>query len=415
MVQNIFPIAQKAFIEQTIGYSRPSAIPPTEQIAKESSFVYQKAPLFKYKPTWFKWDSLSEIERNFVKTLNTDEETYLKTRNIIIRQYEESQSYIPFNSILQLDTPYRITGRIFDFLEDQLIINFQNELSFRLEGLHYNVNINNNINDGEPNNSNNNNINDNNNNNNSNNSNNDIEVLFNKQNNINTNKRVVEKYIEKETLQNSHCNCGQKAFYFTSDLVFVCDSCFNLGKYPEIYSPRNFHKITDSLINSIWTKQEEYILLKNIEKVGDDWSRVCEGLNKTVEQCIFHFIKMSIIDDVVQFPTPFTQIPNPMSTLIAFICSIVYPSISTELAKNAILYLNNPNLIQILLGVAKEKSGEVLEIEKKKKRRLEEVEVEAMIKRMMLKVEAINEMNGEMQAIRNELEDERERMMEEGN
>lgn len=223
---------------------------------------------------------------------------------------------------------------------------------------------------------------------------------------------MVEKYVDKETLINSRCSCGEKAFYFTSDLIFVCDSCFALGKYPKAYTHRNFHRITENLLNCLWTKQEEYVLLKNIETVGDDWSKVCLGLNKTVEQCIFHFIKMSIVDDLVQFPTPFTQIPNPVSTLIAFIGSIVYPSISTELAKNAILYLNNPNLMQILLGIAKEKAGEVLKTEMEKKRRLDDVEVEAMIKRTMMKVETINEMNGEMQAIRNELEDEREKMLE---
>ncbi|ELA40958.1 uncharacterized protein VICG_01988 [Vittaforma corneae ATCC 50505] len=449
-MQNIFPLAQKAVIEQTIGTSRPSATPPEGQNVKESSFVHSKMSLFDVLPKWFKDEEISEIEKIFilkinrklflevVNTIKVEELTYnktvdleynkltnqnsdskedtlnkdiakyyLKVRNSIIEMYRKSQGYIPFNSILTFQGfNYKVSAKIFDFLEDSKIINYQTNLCAilsDLDGI---------LNDEDP---------------------AQPEQLETSKDNINTTRldllansivavqpessndvKIKEKYFKKETLENSQCTCGRKAQYFTSDLVFVCETCFESNKYPAGYSSRNFHKITDSLLKSMWTKQEEYILLKNIERVGDDWSRVCEGLNKSVDQCIFHFIKMSIIDECNLFPSmPFTQVPNPISTLVAFVCSMVYPSISTELAKNAIRYLNSPNLMEILLEVSKEKSMEVLDMEKKKLQKLENVEIEAKMKRVMLKIDSINEMYAEVQAVRSELEDQRERLIEE--
>lgn len=446
-MQNIFPLAQKAVIEQTIGVSRPSATPPEGQRVKESSFAHSRVPLFNVLPKWFKDEEISEIEKIFVLkthrkaflecidtaemdalTTNKDVESnhtkpygksssskedaldnsiaacYIKLRNGIIEMYRKSQGYIPLNSILALQgLSYKASARVFDFLEDNKIINHQIELCTILSSLDELLNAQDTAQPEDPN---------------SNTNTTQLDTLqdsmLEAQPETSRDVKVKEKYVKKETLENSQCSCGKKARYFTSDLIFVCDACFESNKHPVGYSSRNFHKITDALLNSMWTKHEEYILLKNIEKVGDDWSRVCEGLNKSVDQCIFHFIKMSTIDECSLFPSmPFTQVPNPISTLVAFVCSMVYPSISTELAKNAIRYLNSPNLMEILLEVSKEKGMEVLEMEKKKLQKLEMVEIEAKVKRVMLKVDSINEMHEEMQAVRSELEDQRERLIEE--
>lgn len=425
-MQNIFPIAQKAAIEPTIGIFRPNAIPPADQSVKESTVFNPKTHIFNIYPKWFKENEVSEIEKNFVlkinknffynKNIKTQEEIdqekfnlivsensiekkddnventtilnrYIEIRNAIINTFKNSNGYIPLNSVLLLNYDYRIAAKIFDFLEDNKIINFQVDLSSVLTELES-------ILCEDPNNY-------------------DKNLNFNDHEIIDF-PVIKEKYFKKEILENSNCSCGLKAQYFTSDMVFTCKSCFESGKYPLNYSSRNFHEITDHLLNSIWTKHEEYILLKNIENVGDDWSKVCEGLNKDVDQCIFHFIKMSIIDDCKIFPsTPFTQVPNPISTFVAFVCSMIYPSISTELAKNAIRYLNSPNLMDILLDVSKSKSKEILELEKKKYHKLQKIQLEAKIKRIMVKIDAINEMNAEMQAVKCELEDQREKLISE--
>lgn len=377
-MQNIFPVGQKAVIEQIIGVSRPSAFPPPGQLLSESVTIHSKGPLFESVPKWLKPDKISEIERIFVletnKRLFSSEEEYMEIRNSIIQMYKTQSGYLPFTSVVTLPFNYRSAARVFDFLEDKKIINFRVDVSGLLAD----------IETGED------------------------EIP------ASTIKKVNEKYMRRDVLQSSSCNCGQKADYFTSDLIFACETCFELRRYPPTYTSRNFHRITEALLKALWTKEEEYNLLKNIECVGDDWGRVCEGLDKTVDQCIFHFIKMSIIDQCEIFPAiPFTQVPNSISTFVAFVCSMVYPSISSELAKNAIRYLSSPNLMEILLEISKEKSGEVLKMEMSKYQKLERVEIEAKIKRAMLKVDAINEMHAEIQAVKGELEDQRERLIEE--
>jgi hypothetical protein len=70
-LQNIFPIAQKAIIEETIGINRPSASPPLEQTTSECSVRIRKGSIRINKPTWFKLDSLSEKEKNMLKDLKS--------------------------------------------------------------------------------------------------------------------------------------------------------------------------------------------------------------------------------------------------------------------------------------------------------------------------------------------------------
>ncbi|KAM0680113.1 SWI/SNF and RSC complex subunit Ssr2 [Glugoides intestinalis] len=395
-MRNIFPIAQKAAIEETIGVMRPNALPPAGQTVSQSISNTRRGSHFNMRPKWFNREEASEIERVFVLKTNwevfggiSDEEAikkYLEIRNQIISMHEQEKEYISFKCIKGFGVEYLIAARIFDFLEDNKLINFQVGLEDLLEDCKKVI---------------------------SNNATRESQEQPLEEDSQKKDRRVA-KYVKREVLENAQCSCGFKAAYFSSDLIFVCDRCFVTNNYPAIYSSRNFHKITSELLNVIWTRKEEYTLLKNIEMVGDDWTQVCKGTNKTADQCIFHFIKMTVLDDASNFPaTPLSQVPNPISTFVAFVCSMVYPSISTELASAAIKYLNSPNIMEILIGIAKEKSEEVLKAEKKKLERLQKVEVEAMIKRLILKVDAINEMYGELEAVRNELEEQRERFIEE--
>lgn len=386
-MQNIFPLAQEAAIEQTIGAKRISATAPPNQIVRESPpYATNSFPLFRARPRWFDSETVSEWEKNVFEHITN----YFEIRNRIIGLYEANANYLPLSVVTSLGFNINHSIKVYDFLEDHKIINFEVELADILsQALSGDPGTTDSVEE-EP-----------------------ARLdrgLFERE----ESRRVKTKYLKRECLENSTCECSRRAEYFTSDLLFICGECFNSRSYPNDYSPRNFHKITKELLQTLWTREEEYILLKNIETFGDNWTRVCEGLNKTSDQCIFHFIKMSIIDDNSYFPkTPFIQVPNPVSTFVAFICSMVYPSISTELAKTAIKFLNSPNIMEILVEVSKAKGKEVLEMERKKREKLERVEIESLIKRIMLKVDAINEMFAEMSAVRMELEDEREKLLEE--
>lgn len=396
-MQNIFPIAQRATIEETIGMKRPSASPPVDQIVKKcnvsnnaDSTLKKPAALYA-KPLWFSISNISEKERNILLEINQVNEIdnrislYLEIRNQIIQQYENTSGYLPLNWVTKYEN-YKLATLAFNFLEDNKIINYNTDLLESISNIENSLSFDNNS---------------------------DVcDNLNEKYFECKETKKIKEKYFKKEILESSKCQCGGKALYFTSDLLFICENCYINNKFATKYNSRNFHKLTEDLLSCIWTKEEDYRLLKNIEMYGDAWNKVTEGLNKSFEQCIFHFIKLPIIENVTNFPPiPFTQVPNSISTLIAFICSLVYPSISTELAKMALQHVNNQNLMDILLKSAKDKGKEVLVLERAKIEKLREVELEAMIKRVMLKVDSINEMHAEIQAVKTELEDEREKLM----
>ena len=479
-MQNIFPIAQKAVIEETIGITRPSAYPPADQGTKESVLEIKKATRRNHMPSWFSQTELSEKEKNMIKGIHSSyfknqekrEFEYFALREQILKSYEATGEYLPLQFVMKTSN-YLLATIAFNFLEDNKIINYNIDLLETIDSLdqiieetHDNeskenehlsssdyVNANRTVDDAKEQSNNTlqatNNVNQEHmNNNRTMNEHNQvpsdseyspstyktidndlnklkseipIKILKNEPQKLINNfyesretRKIKEKYFKKEMLEAAKCSCGTNALYFTSDLLFICESCFLANKFPSRYSSRNFHKLTKELLNSIWTKEEEFKLLKNIEMYGDAWDRVSEGLNKTFEQCIFHFIKMPIIENVTHYPSiPFTQIPNSISTLIAFTCSLVYPSISTELSKVALQNINDPDLMYILLETAHKKGLEVLEMEKGKIDKLEKVELEALLKLMMLKIESISEMHAEIQAVKTELEDERERLLEE--
>lgn len=376
-MKNILPVAEKTLFEPTIGMNRPGAKPISDQQFKEPNYSAHPCLIFSCKPAWFSKDTVSNFEKSHFCFPE-----YLELRNRILDLYLEKKEELPLQTILQINGDKNSLIDIFDFLEDNKLINAQSELSnilLELEKIEEKE-----IKEEKP-------------------------VSFFE---VTESRRFKSKYIKREVLQGKCNMCENRALYFTSELVFICEECFLNRKYPDGLSSRNFHKITNDLLQAIWTKEEEYFLLRNLQNCGDDWSKINANLNKSVEQCIIHFIKLPIIDNSTVFPEhPFFLVPNPISTYIAFVCSMVYPSISTELAKCAIKNLHRKDLMDILIDVSKKKGSEVLESERRKILKINKVEIESLIRRIMAKVDAINEMKAEIVAVKAELEDERENLL----
>ncbi|KAI5170350.1 SWI/SNF related-matrix-associated actin-dependent regulator of chromatin subfamily C [Pancytospora epiphaga] len=406
---NVFPRAEKAPIEQTIGYQRQSAHPPEDQPCKEPN-IPQQYPGFKpfcCRPKWFENSTISPYEKSIFDT-----EDYLKIRNGIMNIHLSGSGYVTLGMCRHLGSLPTLI-RVFDFLEDNNLINYEVELKADTITVQNTMQTN--------------------------------SALINERNlsekpsscdsserqpavsqDGNTDvcggthskqkqEKVKTRYVSREMLQQSKCSCGNISQYFTSDLLFICDECLGNESYPTSYTPRNFHRITASLLQCLWTKREEFELLRNIEMYGDDWDKVSGTLNKTPDQCIFHFIKMSLFDECETFPSMcFSTVPNQISTFIAYVAYMVHPSISAELAKNAMKYLDRGNhLIEILLSVAVHKAKEVLALEREKYARLIRVGHEAHVRKILLKLEALCEMCNETNTVRGELEVEREKLMEE--
>lgn len=398
---NIFPRAESALIEQTIGHQRPNAHPPENQVPREPNPVKRFAgfrPLRSF-PRWFDHDCVSDYERRIF-----EESDYLRIRNDILDFYSYESGEITLNMCRRFGD-FASVIKIFDFLEDNKLINHDVDLKYEINELRSSM-MSNYASDNE----------------------NNLNASDHTDSTIpgthtpfennppdkKTNLKIRKKYITREFLQNALCKCNKNANLFTSDLFFVCDDCFVNLDYPKDYTPRNFHRITSNLLQSLWTKKEEYFLLKNIEMFGDDWGKVSEALNKTSDQCIFHFLKMSLLDECASFPSIcFSSVPNPVSTLIAYISFMIHPSISTELAKTAIKYMDRPHLMEILINVAVQKAREILELEKSKKARIEKVAIEALIRKIGLKIDAVREMFAEVNMVKVELEVAREKLAEE--
>ncbi len=393
---HIFPNAVKAIIEETIGHKLPTASPPLNQIPKMPKKFVGSNEFYPFAsvPSWFDWKKISTYESSIFKN-----ENYLKIRNSILNNYRESGGYLTIESCLGI-ADFETLLNVFNFLEDFKLINYQVDLKMELINLNNNSNINNtaSINISQ--------------------SDND----FTNDNALKyyadspTHNKVKKRYVSREFLQNNLCKCGERAELFTSDLYFICNKCYESFNYTNKLLPRNFHKITPKLLRSLWTKKEEYFLLRNIELYGDDWKRVSQDIGKSPEQCIFHFLKMSLIDECKSYPSLcFSSVPNPISTLIAYVSYTIHPNISAELAKTAIKYIDRPNILEILLNCAVNKATEILELEKLKRNRLEKVEIEALIIKIKLKADAIREMYNEVKMVKAELERFREKLIDELN
>lgn len=392
---NIFPKAERAIIEETIGYRLPTAMSPANQIPKppHSYVISDQFTPYNSVPSWFDDEKISQYEANIFT--NDD---YLRIRNSILYEYSISKGYMTVYSCVGLgDFPTVL--KVFNFLEDSKLINYQIDLKMALINLSEGGAANEKSEFGNIRKS-------------------RSDSILNNVSSHYTEKKqfpkVKKRYVSREFLTKSRCDCCEKAEFFTSDLYFICNKCFESGNYPENLLPRNFHRITNQLLRALWTKHEEYMLLRNIEIHGDDWKKVSENINKTTEQCIFHFLKMSLIDECRAFPSlSFSSVPNSISTLIAYISYIVHPSISAELAKNALKYIDRKNILEILISLAAAKASEVLDLEKMKKKRLEKLGLEAEIIKIKLKADAIKEMYNEVKMVKNELENAREKLIDE--
>ncbi|KAI5148155.1 hypothetical protein ENBRE01_0143 [Enteropsectra breve] len=390
----IFPRAIKAEIEPTIGHNRQSAHAPKNQVYRDAAAPKNSkiTKTWELRPEWFLADRASGYEARIFT-----EPDYIETRNKILAAYGSAGRELCLSDCLGFGAFGHVL-KTFDFLEDNEMINYQmglkeaitelKALSFPAAPLPFSDAA--------------------------------VEPMpreFKKEEIPTQHKsgknKVLVRYVPKSILENAQCSCGSPAQYFSAELVFICKSCFHSDSFLVKCSKDKFHKINSALLAAIWTKEDEYSLLKSIEIHGDKWTEVSAAVNKPVSHCIWHFLKMSMLDEIDYFPTmPFSSMPNQLSTLISYVCYSVHPAVAAEMAKRAIKYLSRPNLIEIIVAVSVERAKEILTVEKKKQERLGLVEIEALIRQLKYKIYAIREIYTEVKLVKAELEEARERLME---
>ncbi|KAL0491447.1 hypothetical protein AKO1_000874, partial [Acrasis kona] len=98
-----------------------------------------------------------------------------------------------------------------------------------------------------------------------------------------------------------------------------------------------------------WSDDETLKLLDAVDKYKEDWSAVAQmvGNNRTKEQCLMHFVQLPIEDDFLvdaqevtsssnEQPMPFADSTNPIMSTIAFLSSMVSPSVASAAAQAAL-------------------------------------------------------------------------------
>jgi len=167
----------------------------------------------------------------------------------------------------------------------------------------------------------------------------------------------------------SYYSCQRKSDYN------LCPICYSAGKYDDDIASSDFLKHENEKIEptTSWTDQETLRLLEAIEKYPDNWDKVSEEVGtKTKAECIVHFIRMPIEEPYLDsqplpaysgsstedkkgkqelgkdgislsnpYELPFSAASNPIMSMVAFLASVVKPSVAAAAAQAALSDLIN--------------------------------------------------------------------------
>lgn len=401
--KNVFPFAQEVILEEIVGKTRIASFPPTGVELKEGNEVYKTIVqnTFTELPAWFNENKLSKYE------LGID----IYMRNKIIEKYRKEKRNITiketFEEICEKNytgTDFEIFLKTFNFCEDNKLINYGIDILTIfdiIKQLYYQDEK-------------------------------DISDEISNETNENNKSIIVvkkhlyykERYIKPELLKTVKCiKCNNSAQYFSSNLNFSCVNCYK----SDALINKKFHEITPELLNAIWSKHEEFYLLQGIEKYGDEWDKVMEYVNvnnknelnvkKTKEMCIFHFINMCILETLEEYHAlPFFKFQNQITAFIAFL-STIDPVLSNKVSKEFLKIMKTKEtqseVIKELIDVAKNEALNRITLKQEKIHRLKKVRLEALIKKLELKIKAIYNMNKEPSEVRKELTEKRYGLLDE--
>ncbi|CAB3397405.1 unnamed protein product [Caenorhabditis bovis] len=114
-------------------------------------------------------------------------------------------------------------------------------------------------------------------------------------------------------------------------------------------------KSKGSLPGREWTDQETLLLLEALEMFKDDWNKVSDHVGtRTQNECVMKFLQLPIQDPYLSVdddngtpsaqdalgalafqPVPFSQSGNPIMSTVAFLASVVDPSVASAATKAA--------------------------------------------------------------------------------
>lgn len=383
-MENIFPLQENVEIEEIYGSKRPNASPPkNSKTFGMRSGVYGSIDVETYHvrlPNWFKKGEVSLLEQNGMNEViqAIGSEKYVQSRDCIINSYEEGNRPMTIGKALTLvDVDMGLVLKIFSFIERWGIINYRSLIEKEMRNLKSYK--------GE-----------------------DAKSMQ----TAPGEGRSEGRADIKKRLEESACDCGGKAAFFTRSFVFRCTTCLDNGNYPQEVLRSDFLPINGSLIRNMWSRKEEFLLLEGIGRFGDEWDSVSRYVQtKTKEQCIFHFLRLPILENTLSRADLatgrlFETAENPIMCIVAFICGMVHPKVASECARVAIKHISRCSqevVIQHMLDAGKEKAREQRDLERRKIERLRSVMCEALLNKIKMKIGTYKELYLSTQRVRNEL------------
>lgn len=368
-MQNVYPFYETVEIEQIYGTKRESAKPPSNTLTY--TFKNQVLDNCRYtdpqKHKWYNINEISNFEKNSFPEMPED---YLEIRNFIIKMYEDSKKYLNFKEVRfkLINKKFDEVYKIYSFLNKLKIINNRDLIEECVLILKS-------IDDQDP------------------------------------ETKLDSEEINIRDIMSLNCKCGKQCDLYTKSRIVICKTCYNKGKYPKENTSSDFYKINREVVIRTWSKREEIKLLEAIEKYGDDWMAVSQYVGtKSKHDCIYHFMMIPILEhnlNKIGFAThvPFMLSSNPVSHLLVFLSSVVHPSVAASVSKIAIKEISNTggNIIKTMLIEAKRKSLEMIELEKKKINRLENVINESLANLIIMKIKSLKSLQAGVDKVREEL------------
>ena len=223
------------------------------------------------------------------------------------------------------------------------------------------------------------------------------------------------------------------------------DSDFGLRLDDYFIHNLNFQTRGAAKLTRDWNETETLALLEAIELYKDDWQKVCKHVGcRTQDECILHFLRLPIEDPfliedeaptltsgVDQYqPMPFSKSGNPIMSTIAFLASVVDPSVAASAARAALQefsklaeadpskeksiddnYLSSAASCALIAAACKAKH--LASIEERKIKSLVSVLIDTQLKKLGAKLKHLEELDTVVDKERNITDNQRKQLIKE--
>ncbi|KAI8374259.1 uncharacterized protein BYT42DRAFT_639308 [Radiomyces spectabilis] len=156
---------------------------------------------------------------------------------------------------------------------------------------------------------------------------------------------------QRKVFKCSHCHvdCSAVRYQNLKHKGFqVCIDCYLQGRFPATMASGDFLRVdstADTLEEEDWSREEVLRLLEGIDMYDEDWLMISEHVgSRSKEQCVTKFLQLPMDDEFLTAQLneqemeqlPFSDVSNPVMTLIAFLSGHINPGVGSAAAKSAL-------------------------------------------------------------------------------